>query len=110
MYCILLKESGSMSIRISTLLKFLTVGLLIVALAFAVLGFAKAGDSQIAPIVISGYMVVSAVLFAVLGIRGTRQKELWQRLLGVGAITAAVYMVGMAIAFYIMLSRVQMPF
>jgi hypothetical protein len=99
-----------MKIRISTLKNILAIGLLILAFVFAVLGFSQAGDSQITPVVIAGYMIVSAALFAVLGVHGVRQKELWQRLLGVMAITATVYMVAMAIAFYVWLSRMQMPF
>ncbi|MBN1311193.1 MAG: hypothetical protein JXB30_07220 [Anaerolineae bacterium] len=96
-----------MKIKVSTIL---SIGILILALAFATLGFAKAGDSLVAPLVIAIYMVVSAVLFVVLGVRGVRRQELWQRLLGVGAIAAAVYMLIMSIAFYIMLTRIQMPF
>ena len=95
-----------MNIKISAVVN---IGILILALIFAALGFTQAGDSQIAPLAIAAYMVVSMVAFAVLGVRGVRRKELWQRLLGVGAITAAIYMLVMAIAFYVMLTRIQMP-
>ncbi|MBN1429064.1 MAG: hypothetical protein JXB07_11815 [Anaerolineae bacterium] len=95
-----------MNIKVSTIL---SIGMLILALVFATLGFYKAGDSLIAPLGIASYMGISAIFFAILGIRGVRRKELWQRLLGVGAITAAVYMLVMAVACYIMLDRIQMP-
>ncbi len=96
-----------MNIKISTVLN---IGLLILAFVFATLGFIKAGDSRIAPLAIVAYMGVSAVMFAVLAVRGVRQKEIWQRLLGVAAITATLFMLFMAIGLYITLSRVQMPF
>lgn len=95
-----------MNIKVSSILN---VGLLILALVFAALGFAKAGDSRIAPLVIVSYMGVSAVIFGVLAVRGVRRKEMWQRLLGVGAILATIYMLTFAIWFYISLSSVQMP-
>ncbi len=59
-----------MNIKISTILN---IGLLILAFVFAILGFSKAGNSLIAPIVISAYVVVSAVLFSVLAMRGLRR-------------------------------------
>ena len=95
-----------MNIKVSTVLN---IGLLILALVFAALGFAKAGDSRITPVVITVYMAISAVMFAVLAVRGLRRKETWQRLLGVGAVVATLYMLAMAIVFYIYLNSVQMP-
>ena len=96
-----------MNIKISTVV---SIGVLILAVVFAGLGFVKAGDSRIAPMVIAVYMVVSAVFFAVLAVQGLRRKELWQRLLGVAAVVAVCYMLVMSVGFYVYLSRVQMPF
>lgn len=95
-----------MNIKISTVL---TIGILILAFVFAILGFTKASNSSIAPLAISSFMGISAALFAVLAVRGVRRKEMWQRLLGVSAILATIYMLAFAIWFYISLSSVQMP-
>jgi apolipoprotein N-acyltransferase len=95
-----------MNIKISSILN---IGLLILAFVFAAMGFAQAGDSHIAPLVITTYMVVAAILFGVLAVRGVRQKVMWQRLLGVAAVVATLYMLVMAIGFYVYLSQVQMP-
>lgn len=96
-----------MKIKISTIV---TIGLLILAFVFAALGLAKAGDSRIAPVVITAYLAVSALMFAVLAIRGIRRTETWQRFLGVAAIMATLFMLFMAIGLYVALSSVQMPF
>lgn len=95
-----------MNMKVSTVLN---IGLLILALVFATLGFAKAGDSYVAPLVIAVYMGISAVIFGVLAVRGMRRKEMWQRLLGVGAVVAALYMLAFAIWFYISLGSMQTP-
>jgi hypothetical protein len=94
------------NIKVSTVL---SIGLLILAFVFATLGLVKAGDLRIAPLAITAYMVVSAVMFAVLAVRGIRRKEMWQRLLGVGAIMATLFMLFMAIGLYIVLTNIQVP-
>ncbi len=89
-------------IRIATIIS--TV-LLIAALLFAVLGFSNARNSEVPVSTVTIYMMVSAALFAILAVRGLARKEMWQRFMGVAAIVAAVYMVGMAILFFSVLSK-----
>jgi hypothetical protein len=90
-------------IRIATIIS--TV-LLAAALLFAILGFSNSLNSEVPVPTVTIYMMVSAALFAILAVRGLARKEMWQRFMGVAAIVAAVYMVGMAILFFSVLSKV----
>jgi O-antigen/teichoic acid export membrane protein len=92
--------------RVSTII---SIGLLILALVFAVLGFLNAPNSEISPAAIATFMFTSAALFGILAVRGLRRQETWQRFLGVAAATAALYMVAMAILFFQVLNSVVMP-
>jgi cytochrome c oxidase assembly factor CtaG len=88
----------------------LTVGLMIGAIVFAGLGFGKAGDTRVAPAMISIYLFVSAMFFAAQFGHGIRRPERWQRIVAVISILAALFVLAMAVAFYQVLSQVHMPF
>lgn len=87
-----------------------TVILIVAAFVFAALGFSQASNSEIAPEAVSAVMLVSAALFGLLAVRGLKRKEMWQRLLGVGAVMATIYMVVFAILFYVVLSQIVVYF
>jgi Mg2+/citrate symporter len=93
-------------IRVSTVV---TLILLITALGFAVVGFLNAPNSRVSPTMITIFMMISSAMFAILAVRGLSRKEMWQRFLGVVAVTAAVYMVVFAILFFSVLSKIIMP-
>jgi drug/metabolite transporter (DMT)-like permease len=95
-----------MRMRISTLV---TVVLLVLGLVFAFLGFATAPNSQVSPAAVSSYMLIAAAFFAVLAVQGLRRKRVWQRFLGVAAVTATLYMIAMAILYFSALRTIVMP-
>lgn len=88
----------------------ITVALLVVALAFALLGFLQAPNSAVAPGTVSAYMLVSAGAFAVLAVFALRRQRMWQRFLGVAAAAAGVYILVMAILFYRALNLIETGF
>ncbi|MEJ2151135.1 MAG: hypothetical protein P8Z40_16920 [Chloroflexota bacterium] len=92
--------------RISTLI---TVVLLVLGLVFALLGFINAPNSQVSPAAVSSYMLISAAFFAVLAVQGRRRKLTWQRFLGIAAVAATLYMIGMAILYFTALRTIVMP-
>jgi hypothetical protein len=92
--------------RISTLV---TVILLVLGLVFALLGFINAPNSLVSPAAVSSYMLLSAAFFGVLAVQGLRRKQNWQRFLGVAAVAATLYMVGMAILYFTALRTIVMP-
>jgi drug/metabolite transporter (DMT)-like permease len=92
--------------RISTLV---TVILLVLGLVFALLGFINAPNSQVSPAAVSSYMLIAAAFFAALAVQGLRRKRTWQRFLGVAAVAAALYMIGMAILYFTALRTIVMP-
>ncbi len=94
------------NMRVSTLI---IIVLLICAVVFGGLGFAQAPNSMVSPAAVSTYMLISAGIFAILAVMSLRRKEMWQRFLGVVAIMAALYMVGMALLFFRGLSMIQAP-
>jgi Mg2+/citrate symporter len=81
----------------------------VVTLGFAVVGFLNAPNSRVSPTMITIFMMISSAMFAILAVRGLSRKEMWQRFLGVVAVTAAVYMVVFAILFFSVLSKIIMP-
>jgi len=82
------------------------LGLFVVATFFAVFGFASASNSSVPPILISVYLIASAVLFGVLAVRGLRRKRRWQRFMGVAAAVLALLMLGFAIYAYRLLGQI----
>ncbi len=92
--------------RISTLI---TVVLLVLGLVFALLGFINAPNSQVSAAAVSSYMLISAAFFAVLAVQGLRRKLTWQRFLGIAAVAATLYMIGMAILYFTALRTIVMP-
>jgi hypothetical protein len=87
----------------------LSVVLLIIAITAALVGFNNAGDSRVAPIAVSGTLMFAGVLFIVLFIHGIRRPERWQRAIAIISIMVAVFTIIMAIAFYQVLTTLQMP-
>lgn len=87
-----------------------TIALVVVALGFAVLGFLEAPNSQIAPMVIAAFMLVSAAAFVGLAALGLTRDTPWQRFLGVAAVLGALYMMAMAAVFFNALSRITTEF
>jgi hypothetical protein len=86
-----------------------TIACLTVGTVSAAVGFAKAGDSRVAPVLISILLVISGVSFAIQFINGIRSPARWQKVIAVIAILVAVFVTVMAIVFYQALSQVQMP-
>lgn len=96
--------------RKETLITVASITLLVVALVFALLGFMQAPNSQVAPGAVAAFMLISAAAFAGLAVLGLRGERVWQRFLGVAAVTGALYMVVMALLFFNALSAVQLNF
>ncbi len=80
------------------------------AVVFSWLGFGKAGDTRVAPALVSIYLFVSAIFFAAQFGHGIRQAERWQRIVAIISILAALFVLAMAVAFYQVLSQTHMPF
>lgn len=95
-----------MQFSFSTLLTIIS---LLVGIASAAYGFGKAGDSRVAPAVISALLFISGIAFAVQFVNGIRTQSRWQRIIAVISALVAVFVVVMAIVFYQALSQVQMP-
>lgn len=93
-------------IRISTVI---TLGLLVLAFTFALMGFINARNLYIAPSAITIYMMISSGLFAILAVRALGRREMWQRFLGVAAIVASIYMIVFAIIFFTVLRHLVAP-
>lgn len=84
--------------------------LLAAAFIFAVMGFSNAANSRVPAELVAFYMVVSAVFFGALAVRGLRSRERLTRFLGVAAIVGTIYMLGFAIFAWVALRSIQMPF
>ena len=82
----------------------LTIGII-----FGVLGFTKAGDSRVSPALVSVFLFISGICFAIQFVNGIRTHVRWQRVLAVISALVAVFVVVMAIVFYQALSQVAMP-
>ena len=86
-----------------------TIASVTVGAISAAIGFAKAGDSRVAPVVISILLIISGVCFAIQFINGIRSQALWQRVIAVISALVGVFVIVMAVVFYQALSQVQMP-
>jgi uncharacterized protein YacL len=84
-------------IKMSTAIR---VVLLIIALVVAAIGWSKANNFGVPPIMVAVYSAISALIFVVIGVMSVRRKERIQRILGVAAFVAAGYLIFMAIIFY----------
>ncbi len=84
-------------IKLSTAVR---VVLLIIALIITVIGWSKANDFGVPPIMVAVYSAVAATIFIVIGVMSLRHKERLQRILGVAAFVAAGYLIFMAYIFY----------
>ncbi len=93
------------NLRISTLV---TIVLLIVGFILAILAFAQASNSEISPLFILIVMLVSALFFAAAAVVALRRKSIVQRVVGLAAVVAAVYMIAFGIFSYSML-RIEVP-
>ena len=100
------KNKPLLQFSISTLV---TVASVTVGTISAAEGFSKAGDSRVAPVIISILLVISGVSFAIQFINGIRSQAGWQKVIAVISALVAVFVIVMAIVFYQALSQVQMP-
>ncbi len=88
----------------------LTVVFTVLAIVFAYLGFSKAGDSRVAPALVSAFLFISGACFAGQFAVGIRTRQRWQRILAFISLFLGVFTVIMAIMFYQVLTEVKMPF
>lgn len=93
------------NLRLSTTV---TIIALIVGLILGFLGFIQAGNSNVAPVLILIVMLAAAVFFAVAAVIALRKRSVIQRVVGLAAVVAAIYMLGFGIFSYSVL-RIEVP-
>ena len=102
-------SSGQEPLLQLSLSTILTIVFLTAAIAFAVLGFSKAGDLRIAPELVTVFLFISGAFFAAQFVNGIRSKTQWQRVTAVISVFLGVFVVVMGIMFYQVLTQVQTP-
>jgi hypothetical protein len=95
-------------LRLKTTTLFAIISLTL-AVVFAALGFSKAGDSRVAPALVSTFLFISGICFAAQFVNGIRAQGRWQRVTAGIAAFLALFVVIMAIMFYQILTQVKMP-
>lgn len=80
-----------------------TIILLVFGLILAFVGFFQAANINVAAVVIMIVMLVSGLFFAAAAVISLRRKSVTQRIVGLAAVVAALYMIGFGIFSYTVL-------